>query len=243
MQLGAGPILGGALAQSVVLTCGAIGLLLAFVGYAVVMLVLDALLLAIFLVVANTSLMSAAAKAWVRNDPLPSHADAIVVLSAGINSSGALKDDGVSRLLTGLELFQRGIAPRLFTTAIGEKFGSAIVTSTVDQARLVKLGGATAAWTSIADVHITHDEAIKTAALLANTGKAVVVVTSPLHTRRACATFEVVGLKVSCAPSTEQEFAAWHPRTSRERLATFRQYAYERLGMVKYAAHGWVAKR
>ena len=68
------------------------------------------------------------------------------------------------------------------------------------------------------------------------------VVTAPLHTRRACATFVRVGFKVSCAPCREQEYNVWHPRTSRDRLEASRQYLYERLGMVKYRFKGWIDK-
>jgi uncharacterized SAM-binding protein YcdF (DUF218 family) len=240
MELGVGRILGDLSLQLVGLVSAAVGVMLAFAGRPAVMLVADAVLFCVFLLIADTPIMSPPAAAWVRDDSLPARADAIVVLSSSINSAGALDDQGVARLLTGLELFQRGIAPRLFTTEISIDFGNVTRTSTVDHDRLVTLGGARSAWTSITGVHTTHDEATEVAARLGR-GKTVVVVTAPLHTRRACATFEGVGLTVACAPSREQEYATWHPRTARDRLEAFRQYLYERLGMVKYRAKGWLA--
>jgi uncharacterized SAM-binding protein YcdF (DUF218 family) len=243
MQLGLGGILGDLSLQFVVFTSAMLGAVLAFFGRLGTIIVVDGVLLALFLLIADTSLMTPAASAWVRQDALPPRADAIVVLSSNINSAGMLDDQSVSRLLSGLELFQRGLAPRLITTEISAKFGDVTLTSTADRERLVTLGGARAAWTYVTDVHTTRDEATHIAKLLGGAvGKTLIVVTGPLHTRRACATFEGVGFTVSCSPSREQESVAWHPRTARDRLESFRQYTYERLGMVKYRAKGWLPK-
>lgn len=243
VQLGVAGILGDLSLQLVAFVCAVLGAALAFFGRLTVMVVLDAVLVGLFLLVADTPIMSPAAAAWVRQDSLPAKADAIVVLSSNVNSAGMLDDQSVSRLLSGLELFQRGIAPRLITTEISTKYGDVTRTSTPDRERLVTLGGARNAWTFVTDVHTTHDEATHVASLLGGAaGKTLVVVTAPLHTRRACAVFEGVGFRVACTPSREQELVAWHPRTARDRLESFRQYSYERLGMVKYRAKGWISK-
>ena len=202
--------------------------------------VLDVLLIVVFLVIADTPIMYKMAGAWVRADKVDAPLDAVIVLSASVNSDGRLSDQGVQRLLTGLELFKTGIAPRLFTTAVEETFGSVLRSSTGDQERLVTLGGARAAWTSLTGVYTTHDEAIQAASHLPTGAHKIAVVTAPMHTRRACATFEAVGFEVACVPSREQEYVAWHPVNSRDRLESFRQYIYERLGMVKYRAKGWL---
>lgn len=201
----------------------------------------DALLAIAFLVVADTPVMEKIASGWVRSDPV-TRVDAIVVLSAGVNSAGMLNDQGVQRLLTGLQLYQDSVAPRLFTTAVEATFGSLLRSSTADQERLVTLGGARAAWTSLTGVYTTHDEALQAASQLPAGAHTVAVVTSPMHTRRACATFEGVGFHVVCVPSREDEHAAWHPINAPDRLASFGQYVYERLGMVKYRAKGWLPK-
>ena len=238
-QLGLGGILGDVSLLAILLLSAAVGALLALVGHLRIALIADAVLFAAYLLIAETPIMSPPARTWVRSDSIPSRADAIVVLSSSVNSAGTLNDQSTARLLTGLELFQRSIAPQLITTEISTRFGNVTLTSTADRERLVTLGGARAAWSYVTDVHDTHDEATHVFAKLGS-GKSIVVVTAPLHTRRACATFERVGFKVSCAPSREQEYNAWHPRTSRDRLEAFRQYLYERLGMVKYRFKGWV---
>ena len=200
----------------------------------------DGALFLTYLVIAGTPLMFRVAGQWVRADPIPASADAIVVLSGGINSDGSLNTQGVQRLLSGLELYQRGVASRLFTTSVQQEFPNGVLSSTADQERLIRLGGAASAWTSLSGVFTTRDEALQSAVKLPVGARTVIVVTSPMHTRRACATFEAVGFKVICRPSREQEFVTWHPLSVSHRLASFRDYAYERLGMVKYRSKGWI---
>jgi uncharacterized SAM-binding protein YcdF (DUF218 family) len=205
-----------------------------------VVLVADGVLLAVYLLIAYLPIMDTLAPRWVRSDPVTGPADAIVVLSASVKSDSVLNAEGTERLLTGLELLRRGVAPRLFTTAVEAEYPSGVRSSVGDQRRLIELAGGLPAWTSLTDVHITRDEAVKAAEALSGTGRTVVVVTSPMHTRRACATFEGVGLRVICVPAAERRDVTRHPGTSVDRLASFRDYLYERLGMVKYRAKGWL---
>jgi uncharacterized SAM-binding protein YcdF (DUF218 family) len=205
------------------------------------LLALDALLWIVFLVVAYTPLMSRLAPRWVRSDPLPASADAIVVLSASVLSDTALNADGTARLLSGLELFQRGVAPRIFTTENELHYPDGVRSTTEDQARLIKLGGATTAWTVLQGTRTTRDEALQSAVKLPKGARSVVVVTSPLHTRRACATFETLGFKVACYPARARDHATWYPITSGDRIAAFGDYLYERLGMIKYRWKHWIS--
>ena len=93
----------------------------------------------------------------------------------------------------------------------------------------------------VAPVHSTRDEALRTAALARRAGwRTVAVVTSPLHTRRACATFERVGLAVVCVPSEERSFALRHLRSPGDRLEAFGYWLYETLGWLEYRRRGWV---
>ena len=165
------------------------GTLIGFLRGHWILLGLDGLLATIFLVVGYTPLMTRIAPKWVRSDPIPADADAIVVLSAGVLSDTALNVEGTERLISGLELFQRGIAPRLFTTEVENEYPDGVRSTTPDQARLIKLAGATAAWTVLQGVFTTRDEALQSAVKLPEGARRLVVVTSPMHTRRACATF------------------------------------------------------
>jgi uncharacterized SAM-binding protein YcdF (DUF218 family) len=222
--------------------------LLAMVGGAIVgalngrwiVLAINGLLVLVFLIVGYTPLMFGIASKWVRDDP-PAQASAIVVLSAGVKSDGALNAGGVERLLSGLELFQKQAAPRLVTTAVETEYANGVRSSTPDQSRLIQLAGASSAWTSLTDVFTTRDEAVQAAKKLPS-GAAIILVTSPMHTRRACATFEAVGFKVTCRAATEHHSVTWHPILPSDRLESFGMYLYERFGMVKYRAKGWLPK-
>lgn len=242
-QLGVGEVLGDLALQVVVMVPALLGAVLGGFRLQRAMLAFDVLLVVVFLIVADTPLMYGLATGWVRNDRPTGPLDAIVVLSASVNSDGALNVQGVQRLLTGLELYQAGVAPRLFTTAVEETYGSVVRSSTADQERLISLAGARPAWTSLTGVYSTRDEAMAAASQLPAGAHAIAVVTSPMHTRRACATFEAVGFRVTCVASREHDFVAWHPLSPKDRLESFRQYFYERLGMVKYRAKGWIAKQ
>jgi uncharacterized SAM-binding protein YcdF (DUF218 family) len=240
-QLGLGKILGDAPAQLIAIPGAAAGGVLGWFGRVRSLVVADVVIFAFFLLIADTPIMSPPAAAWVRADSLPARADAIAVLSSDVNSAGMLDDRATGRLLTGLELLQRGVAPLLITTEVTTRVGGRTIRSTPDQERLVTLAGVRDAWSYVTDVHSTRDEALRVAERL-GAGGTVVVVTSPMHTRRACATFEMLRLRVWCMPSREPEFAAWHPKTSGDRLEAFRQYAYERLGMAEYRVKGWVRR-
>ena len=135
------------------------------------------------------------------------------------------------------------VAPRIVTTRVAERYGAGIVNSDADQRRCWRSGDVSARVGRHREhVHSTRDEAVGAARLLLPAGaRSIVVVTSPIHTRRACAVFEAVGFTVACRPAWEHAAVTWHPRRAHDRLAAFRELAYEELGMVKYRWKGWVA--
>jgi uncharacterized SAM-binding protein YcdF (DUF218 family) len=227
-------------ASQVMLASLIVGAAVGLLGGHWILLGLDGLLLIAYLVVGYTPLMGRVAPEWVRSDPVPTTADAIVVLSASVLADTALNMDGTERLLSGLELFQRGVAPRIFTTRAEIDFPDGMRSTTPDQERLIRLGGASAGWTVLEGTFTTRDEALQSAVKLPAGARSLVVVTSPMHTRRACATFETVGFKVACYPARTREYATWRPIVPRDRIAAFRDYLYERLGMIKYRYRHWI---
>jgi len=203
---------------------------------------LDGALLLVFLIVLLTPVMRGSAARWVRDDgPLVSRVDAVAVLSSSVNADSSLDPEASERLLTGLDLIKGGAAPRLVTSRVHEEFDGTRVDSDAGQRRLVHLAGADSLWSTVDSVHSTHDEATQMARLLLPAGaRSIALVTSPMHTRRACATFERAGFRVHCVASGEGLAVTRHPVTSLDRLAAFREYVYERLGMVEYRAKGWL---
>ena len=60
---------------------------------------------------------------------MPPRADAIMVLSAGVSDEGLISPQAVDRLMTGLELLNRGIAPVLLLSREAYVMNGRLVTS------------------------------------------------------------------------------------------------------------------
>jgi uncharacterized SAM-binding protein YcdF (DUF218 family) len=194
----------------------------------------------LLLVILETPLSGALASRWVRDDSRSTSTgvDAVIVLSSSVKSDSLLDGQGTERLLTGVEVLRSMHAPRLAVTRIPPS-GRAGPSSDPGQRRLFQLTGVDSAIV-IDSVYSTRDEAVKAARVLGSSVHRVALVTSPLHTRRACATFEGAGFDVVCIPAREIAHVLRNPANDEDRLAAFRAYLYERLGMVKYRWKGWI---
>jgi uncharacterized SAM-binding protein YcdF (DUF218 family) len=204
---------------------------------------IDVALVAVYLLVAGTPIVVPFTSRWIRIDPLPPDTlDAVIVLSAGVMSDSSLSSTAADRLLTGLELMRAGKGRRLVTTRHVQETGRGELNTDSDQARLVALASVPAdKWTVVAGPTTTREEAVLTARLLIPRGETrVAVVTSPLHTRRACATFEGAGFSVICRASRERDHVTNPPLGAHDRLAALRAYGYELAGALKYRARGWL---
>ena len=197
----------------------------------------------LFAVVAFTPLVVQPAKALVRSDPMPSPPltlDAVVVLSGGMTAEGLLGPDGTERMLSGMRLAKALGSPALVTTRIrtGANFE---VSSDADQKKLVELLGPGLRHFIVTEVFSTRDEALRVRDLARQQGWArVAVVTSPSHSRRACGTFEKVGLRVTCVPAESREVAFRTLSDPGDRLEAFRLWIYEMAGTVNYRLKGWL---
>jgi uncharacterized SAM-binding protein YcdF (DUF218 family) len=179
-------------------------------------------------------------RSWTRVDATPAlPLDAVVVLSTGVSRSGRIDQTAVERLLTGMETARAMHAKMLITTQVRNV--DSHVTSDADQRQLVQLGFEVSSWRVVGPVRSTRDEATETAALLSPAGKRIAVVTSPMHSRRACATFERVGFHVTCRPSPGRRYSPFDLRYATERFHALMDYVYERSGMIEYRLRGWVS--
>jgi uncharacterized SAM-binding protein YcdF (DUF218 family) len=87
----------------------------------------------------------------------------------------------------------------------------------------------------------THDEAVSLARTCRDRGwKQVIVVTSPYHSRRACAAVEHEGLSVVCSPSAETRYDLRDLVGSGRRA--FSDVLHERIGLLVYRWRGWITK-
>ena len=207
---------------------------------------IDAALIIAYLVVVATPVVVPFTSRWIRIDPLPADTvDAVVVLSAGLMSDSSLSSTAADRLLSGLELIRAGHGRRIVTTRHVERVGTGRLTTDGDQARLIALGSIPPdRWVVATGATTTREEAVSTARILLPRGeKRIIVVTSPLHTRRACATFEAVGFLVVCRASRERDHVTNPPLGTHDRLAALRAYGYEVAGFLKYRLQGWLTPR
>ena len=191
--------------------------------------------------VAYTPLVSSLSKQMVRRDPMPAKVDAIAVLSAGFTSDGMMRGETLDRLLTGLALLRRGLAPTAMVSRERIEYQGKIISDSVDQENLLALANAFSRVIVVDSVFTTRSEALRMKAIAQAHGwRTLAVVTSPMHTRRACATFEAVGLKVVCVPADLRESGLDRGSIAQDRLGAFRAWLYEAFASSSYQRRGWI---
>ncbi len=204
---------------------------------------------ALLVIVAATPLAPALLAGCIRRDvppaatpaDLPADVDAVAVLSADVQSDGLVARTGVHRLIAGVEWARQLDRPLALSIV---RLGRRTVPSEADQRRIAALGGRAGDVYFVDSVRVTRDEAVRAAALARRMGwRRLLVVTSPSHSRRACAAFERAGARVTCAPAPSREYALGGPRPvagAGERVRAFADWLYEALGWRLYRARGWV---
>ncbi|UPG96405.1 YdcF family protein [Luteibacter aegosomatissinici] len=163
-------------------------------------------------------------------------ADAIVVLGGGAIPMGSWIETG-SRAGIGLSLWQEGYAP-------------VVLVSGSDQARTLAAGYVQSG-VPMADLRVeatsrnTHENARNAAAMLRSGGlTTIVLVTSPIHMRRATASFRHEGLQVAPAPADDDDHeilaaaSGWLPR--REALTMTARCLREYVALWIYTRRGWI---
>ena len=185
-------------------------------------------------------IVPALAEPFVRNDALNiADIDAVFVFSNGVTSRGMVSGEGIDRLLYGMALRARRPELPLIVSAVKSTPRGPGISSMADQRNLIALAPASGPSEWIDSVASTRDEAVKLTrrAFLAR-WKRVAVVTSPLHSRRACATVEAMGLAVTCVVAPWR-VAGWPARTGADRLAIMQRLTYESLAWIAYLVSGW----
>lgn len=199
-----------------------------------------ALACAAWLIVIFTPVARIATRGLVRADEQPVHADAIVVLSASVSDDGLLGQEAIDRLLAAMTLVRRGVSDTLVLT-IWHAADHPEVTSARDELRIASLLPAGVTIVQVGRIGTTRLEAARIASVLPPTRvRDIALVTSPLHTRRACATFERVGYRVHCVPALSRDIALGALASARDRVQTFRMAVYEQAALVKYRWKGWL---
>ncbi len=192
-------------------------------------------LLVLWTAVAFTPLSAWLAGGLVRRDP-PAPADAIIVLGSEIQRDGDLSTNGNNRLLGGVALVRAGLASRIVITEWDPR-----TTHAAGARRVLDRLGVEVELIVAGFVHDTHDEALLVARLFRERGwHKALLVTSPLHSRRAAATFEAAGVDVISVPSVETKFNVEGLGVPDDRLEAFGSIGHELLGTQVYRWRGWL---
>ena len=197
-------------------------------------------LVVVSMLVAFTPVVRAPASHFVRRDRINEVVDAVVVLSGSMNDDGQLSGPVLDRLLSGIAEARRRSVSTMALSVIAEGAGQNHVTSEADQRKLMKLLAPDLTVRFVNEVASTRDEALMFAAL-SNTyhWHRVAVVTSPIHSRRACRTLEVAGLNVECAPAESREYSLTRLIGANSRISAFRDLMYEIAATTLYRVRGW----
>jgi uncharacterized SAM-binding protein YcdF (DUF218 family) len=174
-----------------------------------------------FAAVAFTPVAGALAAVMVSDAELP-HADAVVVLGAGVMPEGELDDNSLRRTVHGIRLFRRGLAPRL--VLLGPEYRG-VVEAEVRARYAADLGVPASAMVVEPDGFDTRGEGQVVAARL-GPGAHILLVTGLSHMPRARRAFEEAGLRVTAAPVLEDSAATVRPQG---RLSLARAMAQEAL--------------
>ncbi len=223
-----------------VLVCALIGAVIYRTRLRPIMWAIAGSLAFMIVLVAYTPIIRRPAQSFIRIDPIR-NVDAVVVLSSSVSDDQVLDQQGMDRLLTGLQLVRQGVAKNLVVTRIRLVGSEAPLFSVYDQIRLYKLAGSPGQLMTTQFTANTHEEAVETRKIADRKGwKRVAVVTSPTHTRRACAAFEKVGLSVVCVPALSRDVAIGTLVQPGDRLRAFQLWLYESMAVSEYKRRGWI---
>ena len=199
------------------------------------------LLAALCILVAYTPLVRAAAHPLVRSDPLQQPIDAIAALSAGVSADGLARSESLDRFLSAIELEQKGVAPTLMVSREHARLGTGTVTDSADLASIAALTSSAPAIVFVDSILTTRTEALQMKKIADARGwRRIAVVTSPMHSRRACATFEAVGFQVVCVPAAMRGSGMDPHSTPEDRFRGFRSWLYETFATDSYRRRGWI---
>jgi len=204
------------------------------------LLIAGGILALVCIAVTYTPLVSAIARPLIRRDSIPARVDAIAVLSAGYTDDGMMRRETLERLLSGLTLARRGVAP-VMLVSMERSTNRPPVTDSSDLQSVISLAGEGTRTILVDSVTTTRTEALHMRAVArANGWQTLAVVTSPLHTRRACATFEAVGFRVVCVPATVRGSGLIPGSIAEDRFRDFRSWLYETFATDSYRRRGWI---
>ncbi|WP_310570896.1 ElyC/SanA/YdcF family protein [Gemmatimonas sp.] len=200
----------------------------------------------LLMLVSYTPLVTPMIAPFVRRDAVPvafapsEAADAVVVMSGSVTSEGRVTGAALERLISGFQQARRLGLSVVALSVVGDDADPSVESSERDQRELAQLMAPDLALRFVKNVHSSRDEALAFAAMARTHGwRRVVLVTSPLHSRRACAAVEHAGLPVRCAPAASREYALSRLDRPENRRLAFADVVYEIAATLLYRMRGW----
>lgn len=188
-----------------------------------------------WLLAAFTPLTRLMVTGLVRRDPVRA-ADAVFVLSSDVQPDGEFTATAESRLLHGLELIGEGRTGRLVLSELPPPKRPYAEAARALVGRL----GLTPEVLTVGPVRTTRDEAVAVGRLYRERGwHGLLLVTSPLHSRRASLAFEHEGIAVVSSPAAETRYDLEGLDRADHRLQAFGAALHERVGLWAYRRRGW----
>lgn len=199
-------------------------------------------------IVTFTPIVRPMAQQLVRDDrSAPRHAtagsglEAVIVLSGEVSDEGLITGSTMERLISGIQAARAMKIPVLALSATTPAFGAYRPSTEPDQRTLVSLMAPELQLELVHNVFSTRDEAVAFTALARTRGwHRVLLVTSPMHSKRACATFEKTGLAVECRPAVARVHEATRLESSESRRLAFQEVLYELSATLLYRVRGWI---
>ena len=171
---------------------------------------------------------------WMAVEPQLVPSDAIVVLGATVSPSGILSAESTQRTDHGIELYQRGLAPRLILLGGPPEGGPSEAEIRAKVARLHSIPAE--AIVAESGAQTTREEAARVRDLARSRGiRTVLLVTNSGHMARARPLFERAGFEVHAAPSDTY----FEPTAPEARLLLMRGLLQEVLGWIYYRIAGY----
>ena len=191
---------------------------------------------ALWLVVCFTPVTGALTRGLVRSDPVAA-GDAVFVFGSTIQVDGDPSEDAAIRLFRALQLLADDKAPRLILSELQPPAGryAPLARAWMDSMHVER------ELLTVGPVRNTREEAVQVGALARARGfRRILAVSSPTHTRRACAALEREGLDVVCVPAIETRFDLETLERPGDRIKSFGPIVHERVGWLVYSRRGWV---
>jgi len=190
----------------------------------------------LFLLVVYTPLANLLVMPLYPAPSTPPRADVIIILSGGRYLDGSLNEAALERTVTAVRLYRQGLAPRLLFTG-GPCCGSSASALMADLA--AGLCVPPSAILLEEQSERTHESAAYSVALLRTHGlKSAILVTSPIHLRRATLAFEAAGLLPHPVPASNRDLRL--VSGAAERISLLQDVIHEYLGLASYRVRGWI---